>query len=168
MTRRRIIGAGLACLVAGACAPAAAADLRVVNELSFTRPDGTAVAFPPKLRVSCGPWDDQVPRRTLHVVVGGRHGVWRMDALVADVRRDPVVDVPHSFVDTDPSEAMLFAAAGGNELSTAEEEASGRITFTRVRCGRRLAVRFRVDAVLGSEFFEGDEWTVRGSFSARR
>ena len=168
MTRRRIVGAGLACLVAGACAPAAAADLRVVDELSFTRPDGTAVAFPQKLRVWCGPWDDQVPRRTLHVVVGGRRG--RLAHGRARRGRPPRSRGRRAafFVGDRPERGDPVRRDGGNELSTAEEEASGRITFTRVRCGRRLAVRFRVDAVLGSEFFDGDEWTVRGSFSARR
>ena len=158
----------LACVVAGAVAAPAAADLRVDDRLVFTRPDGSAVAFPQKVRVRCGAWEEGVPRRTLHVVVGGRRGGWHLRAVVADIRRDPVVELPHSFVFDEPSEADLFATDTENELSTAEEEASGRITFQRVRCGRRLAVRFRIDGVLGSEFFEGDEWAVRGSFSARR
>jgi hypothetical protein len=67
-----------------------------------------------------------------------------------------------------PRGADLFATDRQNELSTNEEEASGRIVFSRIRCGRRLAVRFRIDGVLGSEFFDGDEWAVQGSFSARR
>ena len=125
----------LACCVAGALAAPAAADIRVDNRLTFTRPDGAAIAFPPKLRVWCGRWADDVPRRTVHVVVGGRHGRWELRAVVADVRSDPVVDLPHFFVFDDPSEAQLFASDGDNELSTAEEEASGRITFRKARCG---------------------------------
>jgi hypothetical protein len=159
----------LIALAAVLTAPASAsADLTVDNRVAFTRPDGSEVAFPPKLRVWCGRWERDVPVRALHVRIGGRHGLWELRAVVADVRRDPVVHLPHFFVWNRPSEAHLFATDLDNELSTAEEEASGRITFRRVRCGRRLAVRFRVDGVLGSEFFEGDEWTVRGSFSARR
>jgi hypothetical protein len=156
-------------VAAALIAPApASADLIVDDRVAFTRPDGAPVAFPRKARVWCGRWERDVPERALHVRIGGRHGLWELRAVVADVRRDPVVHFPHFFVWNRPSEASLFATDGDNELSTAQEEASGQITFGRVRCGRRLAVRFRIDAVLGSEFFEGDEWTVRGSFSARR
>jgi hypothetical protein len=163
--RSLVLAVSVAALLA---APAAGADVTVRNDVAFTRPDGSAVAFPWKVRVWCGRWEREVPERALHVRVGGRRAGWELRAVVADVRRDPVVHLPHFFVWNEPSEATLFATDGDNELSTNEEEASGRVTFTRVRCGRCLAVRFRVDGVLGSEFSDGDEWTVRGSFSARR
>ena len=148
---------------------AAAADLRVASTIAVERPDGSAVPFAQNLRVWCGPWERDVPRRTLHIRVGSRRGpVWALHAVVADVRRRPVVRFPHFFVFDNPTGAQLFVADGNNEASTAEEEASGRITFSRARCGPRLAVKFRVRAVLGSEFFEGDELTMRGSFSASR
>ena len=164
MRRALLIAAAAAVL---APAPARAA-LTVDNRVAFARPDGSEVVFPPKLRVWCGRWEEDVPVRAVHVRIGGRHGGWELRAVIADVRRDPVVELPNFFVFDEPEGAHLFATDLDNELSTNEEEASGRITFRRVRCGRRLAVRFRVDGVLGSEFFEGDEWTVRGSFSARR
>jgi hypothetical protein len=167
MRRRLLTGAALACLAAGVTAPAAA-EITVDDRLNFTRPDGSPVAFPPKLRVWCGRWEQDVPVRSLHVLVGGPHGHWELRAVVADVKRDPVVDLPNFFVSDAPRGADLFATDRQNELSTNEEEASGRIVFSRIRCGRRLAVRFRVDGVLGSEFFDGDEWAVEGSFSARR
>ena len=146
-----------------------AADLRVASTVSLERPDGSAIQVAQNLRVWCGPWERDVPRRTLHITVGARKGpVWQLRAVVADIKRRPVVRFPHFFIFDQPTGAQLFAAAGKNEASTAEEEASGRISFSRVRCGQRLAVRFRVRAVLGSEFFEGDELTMRGSFSASR
>jgi hypothetical protein len=146
-----------------------AADLRVASTVSLQRPDGSAIQVAQNLRVWCGPWERDVPRRTLHIRVGARKGpAWQLRAVVADIKRRPVVRFPHSFVFDQPTGAQLFAAAGNNEASTAEEEANGRISFSRVRCGPRLAVRFRVRAVLGSEFFEGDELTMRGSFSASR
>ncbi|MDX6690562.1 MAG: hypothetical protein QOG15_2019, partial [Solirubrobacteraceae bacterium] len=61
----------------------------------------------------------------------------------------------------------LFAAEGRNEASTAEEESSGRITFTRVHCGKHLDLRFKVEAVIGSEYIDSTPITIRGSFSAR-
>ena len=146
-----------------------AADLRVANTVSLERPDGSPIQVAQNLRVWCGRWERDVPRRTLHIRAGGRKApVWQLSAVVADIKRHPVVRFPHFFVFDKPTGAQLFAAAGDNEASTNEEEASGRITFSRIRCGPRLAVRFRVRAVLGSEFFEGDELTMRGSFSASR
>ena len=158
----------LALLVLAVAAPVAAADLRVLSTVAFTRPDGTAVPFALNLRVWCGPWEEDVRDRTLHVRAGATGGpFWDLRAVVADVRRRPVVRFPHSFVFDDPSGAQLFAVDGSNELSSSEEEASGRISFGRVRCGRRLAVRFRVRAVLGSEV-SGEPLTVRGSFRASK
>ena len=144
-----------------------AADLRVTNTVAVTRADGSLVQFAQNVRVWCGRWERDVPRRTLHIRVGARdEPFWQLSAVVADVRRRPVVRFPHSFVWNRPTGAQLFAVDGANEVSSSEEEASGRISFGTVRCGRRLAVRFRVRAVLGSEFFGLDPLTMRGSFRA--
>jgi hypothetical protein len=110
-----------------------------------------------------------VPRRTLHIRVGApEEPFWQLNAVVADVRRRPVVRFPHSFVWSRPTGAELFAVDGDNEVSSSQEEASGRISFGTVRCGRRLAVRFRVRAVLGSELFGGDPLTRRRLFRASK
>ena len=147
----------------------AAADIRVASTVALTRADGSAVQLAQNLRVWCGRWERDVPRRTLHISAGARRGpFWRLDAVVADVRRRPVVHFPHSFVWNKPTGAQLFAVDGHNEVSSSEEEASGQISFGKVRCGQRLAVRFRVRAVLGSEFFDGDALTMRGSFQASK
>jgi hypothetical protein len=147
----------------------AAADLRVTSTVAFVRADGSAVQFAQNLRVWCGRWEREVPRRTLHIRAGAPEGpFWQLNAVVADVRRRSVVRFPHSFVWDRPTGAQLFAVDGDNEVSSSEEEASGQISFGTVRCGRRLAVQFRVRAVLGSEFLEGDVLTTRGSFRASK
>ena len=163
---RRLLLAAL--LAAAACPEIAAAELTVSNTVALTRADGTVVPVAPRLRVWCGPWERDVPRRTLHVIAGARAAFWRLDAVVADVRRQPVVRFPHSFVFDEPTGAQLFAVDGDAENSSSEEEAGGRITFSRVRCGRRLAVRFRVDAVLGSESFQGGALELHGAFRATK
>jgi hypothetical protein len=152
-------------------APAAghAAELRVTNTLVFSRSDGSLVEYPFDVRVWCGPWERNVPVRTLHVRIGWSRPMsrWSLSAVVGDVRRRPVVRLPRSFLWNEPKGALLFATDGQNEVSSAEEEASGRIRFGRVRCGRNLAVRFRVRGVLGSELFDGEPVSVQGSFRAR-
>jgi hypothetical protein len=165
---RRAVLALLVVLAPAVVPAVAAAGLRVTSTVAFTRSDGTAVPMPLNLRVWCGRWEQDVPERTLHVRVSAPGGpLWHLRAVVADVRRRAVVRFPHSFNFDEPSRALLFAVDGTNELSSAEEEASGRISFSSVRCGRRLAVRFRVRAVLGSEV-SGDELAVRGSFRASK
>ena len=160
---RRLVG--IALLSFFLWSPSADAGVRVDNRLSFTRPDGSAVPFAHTVRVACGPWERGVPTRTLHIRVGTAAGpFWALRAVVADVRRRPVVQFPNAFVWNRPKGADLFALDGANELSSGVERASGRITFQRVRCGRGLAVRFRVRAVLGSEFVDGESVTVRGRF----
>jgi hypothetical protein len=161
--------AAIPLLALAAWPSASAADLSVTSTVALTRPDGSAIQAAQNLRVWCGRWDRDVPRRTLHIRAGAREGpFWQLRAVVADVRRRPLVRFPHSFVWNRPTGAQLFAVDGDNEVSSSEEEASGQISFRRVRCGRRLAVRFRVRAVLGSELFGGDPVTMRGSFRASR
>lgn len=60
--------------------------------------------------------------------------------------------------------ALVFINDGDNELSTAESESSGSITFQEVSCERGGAVRFAIDAVVGSEFGGGPTMRVTGSF----
>ena len=150
-----------------AAAPAASPDFQVDNQVVLTNADGTVLPVKPRVRVWCGPWASDVRKPSIHVLAGTRGGLWTLSAVVADVRRRPVVRFPHNFIFDTPTGAQLFAGDGRNEASTAEEEASGRITFTRVRCGKRLDLRFRVDGVMGSEFFDGTSIAIRGSFSAR-
>jgi hypothetical protein len=63
---------------------------------------------------------------------------------------------------------LLFAVdRGENEVSSAEEEASGRIVFERAGCLPRPHVTFRVQATLGSEYFDGEPVRVRGRMTIR-
>ena len=116
-TMRRLPLIALLALVAWP--QAAAAELKVANAVEITRMDGTAVQVAQNLRVWCGRWDRDVPARSLHIRAGARSGpFWQLDAVVADVRRDPVVRFPHSFVFDKPTGAELFAVDRENELSS--------------------------------------------------
>ena len=170
--RRLVLGALL--LGASACGAAsrahdAAAAIRITSSVSLTRSDGSPVAVKQHVRVWCGRWARDVRTPAIHVRIGDPRGpaVWRLSAVVADVRRRPVVRFPHSFVWNKPSRALIGGHDDRNEFTTAEEESSGRVVFSRVRCGRRLDVRFRVDAVMGSEFSDGTPVAIRGAFGAR-
>ena len=118
------------------------------------------------------------PRVVRAVVVGlaqavgprpGGHAQRPVDAERRPRRRPqpPRRALPHSFVFDRPTRAQLFATDGRNEASTAEEESSGQITFSRARCGSHMDIRFRVDGVMGSEFSDATAIAIRGTFSAR-
>jgi hypothetical protein len=147
--------------------PALGAD-RVRNDLVWNEPDRAVVAFPDRVTVRCGPWASDVRVPAIHVRAGrpGRGPHWELSAVVAGVKRHPVVRFPADFVFDDPKGALLFAAYGDNEVSSAEEEAAGRIRFTRVHCGRRARLAFRVDATLGSELSGQESLAVHGTFRA--
>jgi hypothetical protein len=148
-----------------------AAELRVRDRLTFTQPDGTPVAFGPEIRVWCGPWASDVPVPSIHVQIGTRAGarspvLWELHAVVAHVKRRPVVRLPRSFIWNRPKGALLFATDGRNEVNSDQDDSTGSIRFRRVSCGRRLRIAFRFDGRLGSEFSDGVPLTVRGSFRA--
>lgn len=183
LTRRFGRRAALLALAAGVplLAPAAVAGqdpqddprntgLRIRDQLVFSRPDGSRVAFKPDVAVWCGPWEPgEIATPALHLWVGGigRKAHWELSAVVDDVHRRPVVRLPHSFRFDEPTGALLFAGYDRNEASSAVERARGTITFRRVRCDERLVADFRVHATLGSEFFDGERLKVRGRFRAR-
>jgi len=166
--RRAAALLAVATTAAALSAPPAAhgAGVHVRDRLVFTHQDGTRASFPREVRVWCGPWEPDVRVRSIHVLVGRGPASWLMTAVLADVRRDPVVRFPNDFVFDAPRGALLFVAAGGNEASSAEEEASGTLHFRRARCGAHPRVAFTVDATLGSEFSDGGTVRVRGSFRA--
>ena len=144
-----------------------APELRVRDRLAFTQPDGTRVPFRSDVRVWCGPWASDVRVPSIHVVAGARRAPrWELHAVVADVKRRPVVRFPNSFVFDRPKGAQIFATDGRNEVNTDTEESSGSIRFTRVSCGRPLRIAFRVRGRAGSELSDLEPLTVRGSFSA--
>jgi len=144
--------------------------IRVDGGLTFTRPDGTRLAFSERFRIRCGPWERDVSVRAIHVFAGSRRSgsFWFLSAVLADVTRPTTVKLPNSFVFNEPRGALLFAVdRGENELSSAEEEASGRIVVERAGCRPKPHVTFRVAATLGSEFFEGEPVSVRGRLTVR-
>ena len=149
----------LSCLAVGA----SAADAR----LTFERPDGSTVRFAGPPRVWCGPWEPDVANRSVHVRLRNEKRVWDLSAVRRDVELGQPIEFPNGFVWNKPHGALLFAAYSRNEASTAEEESSGSMTFSGVSCRRDGVVAFSIDAVLGSEFIDGDLVKVTGTFSGR-
>jgi hypothetical protein len=135
-------------------------------ELTFRHPNGAPIHFPGTPQVWCGPWEEGVARPSVHVVVGSGRTHWEMSAVRRDVRIGRPIEFPNSFVFDKPRGAFLFVgvAHSGIEASSAEEEGSGSLVFSRLDCQLGGLVGFRVRAVLGSELFEGERVRVSGTF----
>ena len=151
-------------------------DSRQSADVTFTRTDGSQPTFPQKVRAWCGPYDDESPEtEAVHVMAGERRrdeptALWILSAVRADIERNPVTNLPNSFVSTEPQGAGLFAYDAEdreNELSSAEEEAKGTIRVELEGCepGDTVRVEFE-EVVLGSEYFDLTTISVEGAVAA--
>jgi hypothetical protein len=150
--------------VSGLLVGAAAADA----ELVFEHPDGSPIQFNGTARAWCGRWSAEVARKSVHVELRSRSGVWEMSAVRRDVKVGRPIEFPNEFVDTKPRRGFIFVGVLGKapiEASSAEEEGSGSMTFSHLDCSPGGLVEFGAEAVLGSEFFEGESVKVSGTYS---
>jgi hypothetical protein len=161
--RLRRLGRALAswCLVIAV--GGSAAEARLV----FKRADGSVIRFTGTPRAWCGPWERDVPRLSVHVALGRGLHHWELSAVRRDFQIGRRIRFPNDFVWNRPRRALLFVADGANEASTAEEESSGSMEFSRVSCRRGGLVAFSIRAVLGSEFSGGEPVRVSGTYSGR-
>ncbi len=111
----------------------------------------------------CGPWDDQAARPSIHVALRSARRGWELSAVRRNLEPGKPIDFPNSFVSTRPRGAQLFVFSPSIEASSAEEESSGSIVFSRFGCEPADVIEFTVDAVLGSELFNGASVRVSGS-----
>jgi hypothetical protein len=132
--------------------------------LTFKRPDGSAIRFGVKPRVWCGPWDDLVARPSLHVAARSARRGWELSAVSRDIVLDQPIEFPNEFVSSRPRGALLFVATPRIEASSAEEEGSGLLSFSRASCQIGDLVEFSARAVLGSELFGGTPVRVSGTY----
>jgi hypothetical protein len=132
--------------------------------LTFKRLDGSAIRFSVKPRVWCGPWDDLVARPSLHVVARSARRGWELSAVTRDIVPGQPIEFPNEFVSSRPRGAQLFVATPRIEASSAEEESSGSLVFSRASCQVGGLIQFSVRAVLGSELFGGTRVRVSGAY----
>jgi hypothetical protein len=158
-----------AALAAGVLAAVLLSPQAAGAKLVFERENGTAIRSSATPIVWCGPWSPEVTTPALHVAVPrrGKRFFWSLSAVRRDLVRGKAFTFPHSFTFDEPSDALLFAVDGENELSTAEEESRGRVFYRRISCRPGALVSFRIDARLGSELFAFATISVSGTFRGR-
>lgn len=155
----RTLGVGfLALLCLLTCASVAEA------QLVFKRPSGSAIHFNGQPRAWCGPWAEDVARPSFHVGLRSARRGWELSAVRRDVQIGRSIEFPNDFVWNKPHGAQLFAFDAPIEASTAEEESSGSMVFSHLSCRLGSVVEFSVEAVLGSELFEGTPVQVSGTY----
>jgi hypothetical protein len=132
--------------------------------LVFMRPDGSTIRFTGTPRAWCGPWDDEVARSSIHVALRSARRGWELSAVRRDLKLGGRIGFPNDFVSRRPRGALLFVADASIEASTAEEESSGSMVFSRLSCRLGGVVEFSIDARLGSELFNGKPVRVFGTY----
>jgi hypothetical protein len=166
MSRRIPVIAALLALGCGD-GPAGPVAVPLQNNLSFVRAAGTSISFGGDTWVWCGPWEPGVVATpAVHVLVGGPQNGWMLSGVVADITVGQPNTFPNTFIWDEPQGVDLFILDPPNELSSQTDESSGRVTFQALDCSPGGAVRFTIDAVVGSEFGNGPSVRVTGSFQA--
>jgi hypothetical protein len=121
----------------------------------------------------CGP-DDALPGTVLQIaaIEGVKRtaddwfSYWHVWAVPADVESGRPISFPLDPVWEDRRGAQVFVGDSetDNEASTAGEDSSGHIVFAHASCEVGAPIEFTVDAVIDSEFFDGDPVEVKGTF----
>lgn len=140
----------------------------VSNSVVMTRAGGSAVSFGSTVRAWCGPWDAiDIAEPAIHVIVGNVAAAhWELHAVRKDIRIGEELTFPNAFEWDEPRGAEIFVHDPPNDLSTQTIGSSGGVVFEQLDCGSGGTVRFRVDAVIGSEFVDMDPVTAVGTLSA--
>jgi hypothetical protein len=145
------------------------------TSLVVERADGSQIDMPGRPLVWCGPWNDLIPDHALHVAAVGdverKRGeewfsYWHLWAIPEHIESQAAVGFPGDYTFDDPSGVVLFVgdAETGNEASTNGDDSSGQIVFTKASCEVGDPVEFTVDAVVDSEFGDGDPVKVKGMY----
>jgi hypothetical protein len=152
----------------------AASAVAAERGVSFLRSDGSSIRFAGKVTAWCGPWENGVRTRTLHVGAfagqRARTSFWRLRVVLRDVRPGRRVSFPTGVVSKRPRGASLYVLdradtqRGGNEASTTKAGSNGWISFTKVGCKAGDRVEFRLAAVMGSELGDKASITASGLF----
>jgi len=147
----------------------------VRDSLTFTRADTMNVG-PVEMGssplVCCGLYDPSfVNERAMRIVMydpANQKAGWQILILIDRAQQGETVTLPTTVVAPSKVERISMFVADiptGNELSSESEGSTGTITVHSFRCtATAIQIRFSVDAVLGSEFWDGPSMTVHGSF----
>jgi hypothetical protein len=122
-------------------------------------------------RAWCGPWEEgEVPVESVHVLLvpddlTTEQPLWFLSSVQSDIQLNQAQTFPNDFVFDQPEGTQIFVLDPPNEASTAQDPASGSITFERLNCTPGGELRFSIDAVAGSEFGDGPPIRIRGRLS---
>ena len=144
---------------------------RAAQGLVFERTDGSRVEMPGRPLVWCGPWNDVIPDHALHVAAigdverkpGGEwFSYWHLWAIPEHIGGQAVVIFPGEYTFDNPSGVVLFVGdfETKNEASSTGEDSNGQIVFTKASCEVGSPVELTIDAVIDSEFGDGEPVVV--------
>lgn len=140
----------------------------MTGSLRFTRSDGSRFTVR-GAEVACAPSSTQKKRPAIFVrtrAPSRDKPFFQLEAVLADVTDNEVVQMPSNYIESDPHGAVLYAydTETGNELDSTFEDSGGEIHFERAACDPAPSIAFTVSGTLDSEFGNLDPVRVEGSF----
>jgi hypothetical protein len=145
----------------------------ISDSLTFTRAgDTTALAMGTTPLVCCGLYDRGFVNEHAMMVVlydaGNQKPGWQIVILTDHAQAGTIYTLPTPVVP--PSKVpyvSMFVADSTNELNSDTQESSGTITVNSFRCTQTaIEIDFTVNAILGSEYWDGPSMGIQGTFKA--
>jgi hypothetical protein len=143
------------------------------SDLVFRRADGSEIEMPGRPVAWCGR-DDHLPGTVLQIaaIMGVERtadewfSYWQVWAVPADVQAGKPVSFPLNPAWDSHRGVHIFVgdSVTENEASTGGEDSSGRIVFSQASCHLAAPIEFTLDAVIDSEFFDGEPVRAHGTF----
>jgi len=144
----------------------------IESSLVFQRADSTFVAMGETPLVCCGLYDpgfvnERAMRITFFDPAGQKSG-WQFLILIDRAQAGATTTLPTVVVAPAKVEYVsMFVSDPPNELASDTSESSGTIVLHSFSCtDTAMSLDFTVDAVLGSEFSDGPQMRVTGTFRA--
>lgn len=140
----------------------------VVDSLTFERQDGTTMSMGTDLAICCGIWESgHIDKNTLKILFydsAMQESGWKLFILADEAVEDTSYTFPTLDEGQSPVSIFFFDLSTGNELSGDTDESSGTITINSFSCGPPVTIDLTIDAVIGSEFFQGPWVHITGTF----
>ena len=141
----------------------------VVNNLVFQRQDTTTITCGSDWAVCCGIWESgYIDKNTLKIMFYDttmQAASWRLFVLVDEAQEHSGYVLPTQPTGQSPVSMFVYDVSTGNEVNSETDGSSGVITLNSFTCGPPVSLDVTMNAILGSEFFQGPTVHVQGSFT---
>jgi hypothetical protein len=144
-------------------------DNEIINNLVFQRQNASTIACGTDCTLCCGIWESgYIDKNTLKIMFYDttmQAANWKLFILIDEAQEHSGYVLPTQPAGQSPVTMFVYDVSTGNEVNSEAEGSSGVITLNSFTCGPPVRADITMNAILGSEFFQGPAITVQGSFT---